>query len=376
MNCRDCSEKLSDYIDGILPPSDTRALETHLATCSACQAELASLRQLLDAAQALPTEISPERDLWPGLAAQLPGAAAAKPAPARAPARILALPRFIPLAVAASIAVLLAAAAWRWTRPSAGSTGTAWTVTSTAGSPRVNAKNFQGEARLGVGQWLETDAASRAKVAVGATHSIGEVSIDANSRVRLVDTSASEHRIELARGRLSAMIWAPPRLFFVNTPSATAIDLGCSYDLAVDEDGNGELRVTSGFVALEEAGRESIIPYRFMCLTRRGTGPGTPFAVDAPETLKTLLQHFDFPTPALPAPGVSEILTQTRPADAVTLWHLLGRVIPAERAAVYDTLAGYQAPPPSVTRAGILAGDATMRRAWGMELGLGNFAQR
>lgn len=374
MKCRDCSEKLSDYVDGALTPAEASAMESHVAACPACQAELASLRELLDSAHALPAEITPTRDLWPGLMAQLPEAVEAKPAAARA--SIFTFPRFVPLAIAASVAVLLGIAAWRWNSPETPASGAAWTVTSTAGAPRVNSKNFQGEARLRVGQWLETDATSRAKVTVGAVQSIGEVSLDSNSRVRLVDTSATEHRIELARGRMSALIWAPPRLFFVTTPSATAIDLGCSYDLAVDDEGNGELRVTSGFVALEDAGRESIVPYRFMCLTRRGAGPGTPFAVDAPATLKTLLQRFDFPSASAPAPAISEILAQTRLSDAVTLWHLLGRAAPEQRGAVYDVLAGYQAPPASVTRAGILAGDATMRRAWGMELGVGNFAQR
>jgi hypothetical protein len=39
------------------------------------------------------------------------------------------------------------------------------------------------------------------------------------------------------------MIWAPPRLFFVDTPSAVAADLGCSYTLEVKDDGAGVLRV-------------------------------------------------------------------------------------------------------------------------------------
>ena len=32
--------------------------------------------------------------------------------------------------------------------------------------------------------------------------------------------------LALARGKMEAFIWAPPRQFFVDTPSAVAVDLG------------------------------------------------------------------------------------------------------------------------------------------------------
>ena len=75
---------------------------------------------------------------------------------------------------------------------------------------------------------------SRAQIAVS---SIGNVDIDENTRVRLLETRPTEHRLELARGKMSARIWAPPRLFFVDTPSAVAADLGCAYTLEVDDHG-------------------------------------------------------------------------------------------------------------------------------------------
>ena len=78
----------------------------------------------------------------------------------------------------------------------------------------------------------------------------------------------------LDRGEIRARIWAPPRLFFVNTPSATAIDLGCAYTLQVDDRGWGKVRVETGWVAFEHKGRESFIPKDAMCATRPGVGPG------------------------------------------------------------------------------------------------------
>jgi hypothetical protein len=386
MNCPACSEKLSDLLDGALSPAEAQVIESHLATCTACARELAGLRALRAATTVLPQEIKPARDLWPDLAARLPGAhnhhneaaeaaGSVEPFPLPAGRSTVHRPSFWPrFAMAAGLALVGSLAWWKLRPlPSPSASAVSWNVASTYGTPRIGNQDVQGQARLHVGQWLVTDHTSRAKVSVGE---IGEVSVEPNSRVRLVDTSATDHRIELARGSMSAFIWAPPRLFFVNTPSATAVDLGCAYTLAVDDAGNGELRVTSGYVALEEGDREAIIPRDFMCYTRRGAGPGTPFAVGAPDPLKSALQKFDFPARASSGRSVSEILTHARPEDAVTLWHLLARAPSTQRAAVYDALAAHHAPPASVTRAGILAGDITMRHAWAADLGLGTFAQR
>jgi hypothetical protein len=242
-------------------------------------------------------------------------------------------------------------------------------VAALAGAPRVDARTVRHEARFRLGQWLETDAASRARVDVG---SIGEVNVEPNSRLRLMGVAATDHRLELSRGAMSALIWAPPRLFFVDTPAATAVDLGCAYTLHVDDDGNGELRVTAGAVALEDGKRKSIIRYGMMCVTRRGIGPGTPFAVDAPETLRTALTQFDFEAGAA-ASALDTILANARAEDAVTLWHLLTLTTGDRRLAVYELLAKFAPPPAGVTRAGILAADADMLRTWGTELGLLRF---
>ena len=98
----------------------------------------------------------------------------------------------------------------------------------------------------------------------------------------------------LDRGQIRALIWAPPRLFFVNTPSATAIDLGCAYRLEVDDRGWGKIRVESGWVAFEYNGRESFIPKDALCATRPGFGPGTPCYEDAPDGFADALTILDF----------------------------------------------------------------------------------
>ena len=220
--------------------------------------------------------------------------------------------------------------------------------------------------RLGVGQWLETDSKSRAQIAVG---SIGHVEIDPNTRVRLLETEPTEHRLELAEGKLSARIWAPPRLFFVDTPSAVAADLGCAYSLEVGKDGSSLLRVTSGWVELQLKDRESIVPAGAACETRRGIGPGTPYFEDCSPTFRSELISIDFNagldnrTLAL-----TSILKESRPRDTLTLWHLLSRVDGADRVRVMEKIEAFVPLPPGVTREGILRLDSEMLSHWRMAL--------
>jgi hypothetical protein len=106
--------------------------------------------------------------------------------------------------------------------------GTRWEVVRLAGSPSVGGKPIRGAGRIGAGEWIETDATSRATVKVGE---IGSVEVAPGTRLRVVTARPGEHRLALARGEIRAKISAPPKLFFVDTASGTAVDLGCEYTL-------------------------------------------------------------------------------------------------------------------------------------------------
>lgn len=216
--------------------------------------------------------------------------------------------------------------------------------------------------KLAVGEFLETGANSRAKIQVA---NIGQVEIAPNSRIQLVKTQTTEHRLSLTRGVLQAKILAPPRLFIVNTPSAVAVDLGCEYTLEVDKAGDSKLRVTAGFVALERGGRESIVPAGAVCLTKRGKGLGTPFSEDASTKFQNALFKFDFENGSK---SVQIIIKESNVYDALTLWHLLSRVSKTEREKVFDRLVSYVKLPNGATREGILRLDKKMLDRWWKEV--------
>jgi hypothetical protein len=270
--------------------------------------------------------------------------------PRRAAARLV-LARVTPIV----LLVVAALAIWRYTALS----NSPWEVVRLDGTPTISNRSFAETAHLGQGEWLVTDAASRAKVNVAR---IGQVEVEPNSRVQLVQTRTTEHRLSLERGRLQATIWAPPRLFFVNTPSAEAVDLGCAYTLEVDDAGRGLLHVTSGWVAFVLNGREAKVPAGASCVTRPQVGPGTPCFDDASEPLRHALTKLDFEGGG--AQTLDLILSEARTRDTLTLYHLLARVPDADRGRVYDRLAEYNHPPNGVTREGVQSLDGEMLGLW------------
>jgi len=227
----------------------------------------------------------------------------------------------------------------------------AWKVSTIQGRPSVT--------RLAKGQRLETDARSSALLEMGA---VGEVSVEPETSLSVLSVKPKEQRLDLKRGTIHALIWAPPGNFYVNTPSSQTVDLGCAYTLKVDDAGVGLVRVSTGWVAFENHGRESFIPENAACVTRPGKGPGIPYYEDAPSALRDALARFDErDDPA----AVDIILSVARPRDAITLWHLLRRVDANRRGPVYDRLAGMIAVPKDVTREGAMAGDAkTIDSLW------------
>jgi hypothetical protein len=236
-----------------------------------------------------------------------------------------------------------------------------------AGAPVIGTGRIEGKGKLGTGEWLETDQASKARIAIA---DIGQVDVSANTRVRLVATGPAEHRLDLAHGMIHAKVDAPPRLFVVGTPAATAVDLGCAYSLEVDEAGRGELRVTSGWVALEAPGRASLVPAGAMCMTKPGVGPGTPFFEDATAALKGALSAIDFDEGIgqSAAEALRVVLKEARSRDSLTLWHLLFRVAESERRDVYARLRSLAPPPDGVGEREVIGLDEPKLNLWREEL--------
>ncbi len=249
--------------------------------------------------------------------------------------------------------------------------GEPWQVTPLAGSPRVEGTALARRARLGVGEVLETDGMSRARVRIA---SIGTMDVDPGSRLRLVTTRTRNHRLALDFGTIHARLWAPPFSFGVQTPSSLALDLGCAFTLRVNRDGYGLLQVTSGWVALERDEAQTLVPAGAEAVTRPDLGLGTAYFSDATEPFRQGLTRFDThrDDPAARADAVSAILTSARPRDAMTLLVVLRKLPRDERAPVLDRLTQLVPIPAGFRRDDVLGLNEKALEAYWRALGLGN----
>ena len=263
-------------------------------------------------------------------------------APLRYRHRRLPRPSRAPWAVAAAVVAAAAGLVLMVTPPAQ---GTGWQLAGNS---------------LRQGQTVQTgDSAVRIEA-----EQIGRVDLAPNSVLR----TAGGKRLTLQRGELHAFIWAPAREFVVDTPSAQAVDLGCEYTLNVDDKGDGQLRVSMGWVAFQVGDREAFIPAGATCATRKKGGPGIPYFEDTSDAVRQGVARFEHSEPG----ALTALLAAAGPHDGLTLWHLLTRVPEAERGVVFDRFRDLVQLPEGVSRDGILHGDArAIDQCWNA-LGLEN----
>lgn len=303
---RHISKQLAAHLDGQLPGAELREAEEHLRTCVRCREESEQVGSGMTIMKSLEFIEAPD-EIWSSIEAGL------QPARKR--------PRWQWL-LAPSVVLILVGLLW-------------WHSASS---------------------WIETSSTSRTTISIGQ---IGTVEVEPNTRVRVVKDQPDEHRLTLARGEIRATISAPPKLFFVDTPSGTAVDLGCAYSLTTEEDGSDLLRVTRGWVSFQWKGLESLVPAGASCRTRPRAGPGIPYFDDASEALKRALET---------SGNLTIILAESRKRDTLTLWHLLSRVDAGDRARVFDRMTALTPLPAGVTREKALQLDHQTLEHWREEL--------
>jgi len=195
----------------------------------------------------------------------------------------------------------------------------------------------------------------------------GEVVVEPDAILRTVRRSDDEIRLRLERGTIHASItWeARPRLFQVETPATTCVDLGCHYTLTVDARGRTTVHVETGRVAFEDRGREVFVPAGATCRAEPGAGSGTPWWDDAPGSLIAAIGAFDAaPRGRRAAAALNLARNCARKADSLTLWHLLQDGDRGVREAGFTALAALVGVPEGVTREATLARDPGALEEW------------
>lgn len=207
----------------------------------------------------------------------------------------------------------------------------------------------------------------------------GVVDVHAGSKVEVLRHSDEDIRLRLERGTIQARITlaARPRLFQVETPATTCVDLGCEYTLSVEPDGSTFVSVEFGQVAFVDDGRETWIPAQASCRAYPERGSGTPRWNDARDAIVAAVDGLDrAPADQRDAAARALIAQCTEPRDALTLWHLAHERDPALSDAAWTALLALAGTPDGAVtnRVDALAPDAAeawkrhLERAWSWSL--------
>jgi len=212
---------------------------------------------------------------------------------------------------------------------------------------------------LPIGGTLDTGANS----AVLRIADIGTAALGAQTRVRLDRTAADRHQLYLERGVLHARVVAPPRIFAVATPSTEVVDLGCEYEISIDDKGAGTIRVLSGKVELEHAsGAVFVAPAHTRARLLPGRRASLPLVDNASAQLRAAVERWDG------GGDVDDVLAAATPGDAITIANL-GWIESPRRRDVLTRLAEL-APPPQQLTVEEAVGDRALYEMWFDEIAL------
>ncbi|NND70446.1 MAG: hypothetical protein HKN43_02600 [Rhodothermales bacterium] len=303
---RHIDDLLNDYFDDELSSETRRSFDDHIATCERCSSLIQQMDELTALVGRLPESISPSADLWSKIESRITPDNQSNHSP-----RILSFKPVIGLAIAAALAVSFVI--YILISP----TQQSWEVMPVAGEPTIDNVTLSGQSSLAKGQTITTNETSRAAVSVG---NIGTVDILPETTIQVVSATTSDHRFRMSAGTIHASITAPPRLFFVETPAALAIDLGCEYTLRVDSLGWSHLDVSLGYVELEHPGRSSIVPEGYRAIAVPGVGPTVAVDTDASDRYMSFVVEY---TLFKNMNALDSLLTASTSVDAVTLWLIL-----------------------------------------------------
>ncbi|MCB1049699.1 MAG: hypothetical protein H6510_08120 [Acidobacteria bacterium] len=224
--------------------------------------------------------------------------------------------------------------------------------------PKANSWRLSSDQkRVAKGTWLRTaDQPVQLQ-----REAFGSLTLGPQSVLQLADIRGPEQHFYLQSGSLTAVIEAPPRLFFVQTPAVLAVDLGCVYDLQVVDTEWTELIVRVGRVSMQGPHFSSEVPANARCRASKSRGPQVPIYLDAPFEFVAALTNWEA---SQRLADLDQVLAKARPRDGMSLWHLIARTQGEARQQVVDFMIDMFPMPEPVTRSALLSADPKTLEAW------------
>jgi len=153
-------------------------------------------------------------------------------------------------------------------------------------------------------------------------------------------------------------------VFAFRTPSGTIRDLGCIFNVSVDANGTSRVRVDTGWVQMDNAFGESLVPAGAGAEMRRLARPGVPIYTDTSSDFAAAVRAAQDGGDAGERRELDTILHTDRRRDVLTLL-MLANVSPVEiKRALLARAAQLWSPPPGVSVDAIVSGNRDQLWQW------------
>jgi hypothetical protein len=204
---------------------------------------------------------------------------------------------------------------------------------------------------------------------VVAVARLGNLRTGPGTTLTLRATGSRWHALDLARGALDVRLWAPPGLVRVRTPAGDVIDLGCVFRVDVEDGGGTRVRVDSGWVQLDNAHGESLVPAGASSVMRADARPRVAVFDDAPAAFRAGVRDYENGDGTLGTTMYGEALARAfsvhaRRRDMLTLLTLAARSSGEARAVLVTRAASLAPPPEGLSPTAVAAGDDGQLWAW------------
>lgn len=401
MTCEEVKISLHDFIDETLDGYSKRFIETHIRECSKCFTQYKKIRLLFESLGKLPGTIEAPHDIIEILSSELLNRSAKdeehkeilspsdqkkiKKEKAKLEKKLKTIRSVvhksevskklnIPVSRAISstrninwlktfltlLPLLMIGAGYfiydyqKYNHP--------WGVKALEGTPLINGR-ADSNYKLDQGESLLTDEKSRAVVEVPK---VGNVEVGYSTLLFLEKGKDGNNKISLKNGSIKIVNSADLPDLAIIMKNSEVIDRSGEFALKVDENENGKLNVNYGFVEIKYMKESFLINEAHVCEIRNGFRPGTPYRIDASDTLKKAVQLFDFNNGGEKA--VETIISAAKETDVLTLLALIPYVSQLQRQILFQEISNHFPPPEDVTRMGIIKLNLDMLYRWWEEI--------
>lgn len=237
-----------------------------------------------------------------------------------------------------------------------------WKVKSIEGKITINGVlNHLG--KISQGESLFTNEESKAIIHVPK---VGIVEVNENSLVVLEKAKDGDNRITLQHGTIRVANTSDMPDFAVELKNCFVSDRGGEFIVSVDDTAGAKIFVNFGFVEIHSNGEDLFLSEGYNCEIRNGFRIGTPYRVDALDSLKEEVKNFDYKNGG--DDSIAKIISYARESDMLTLLALIPHASQLQRQVLFQKITNRFPPPEGVTRMGIIRAEKEMLYLWWQEI--------